>query len=175
VETSVDLRPLQPADATTYADWGADRRLCEHAGWTVGLPRQAREAHWLRVIEEGRVLRLAAVRGVEVIGYVDLAGEATDHRELGYVVGPSSRWGQGFGMTVARLGLEHGFGALGLEWIDAEAAENNHASVRILQRLGMTETGAQGVDTYLGVPTATRCFRITRESYLRQNPVPEGK
>jgi len=175
VESSVQLRPLRHTDIATYADWGADRQLCLHAGWAVDLDRFAHEAHWLRVIEERRVLRLAAVRGEEVIGYVDLAGTEADHRELGYVVGPSSRWGAGLGTTVARLGLQHGFTALGLEWIDAEAAETNHASVRILQRLGMTETGEQGVDTYLGVPTPTRCFRITRESYLRQNPVPEGK
>ena len=169
------LRPLELADVATYADWGADRQLCLHAGWTVGLDRAAREAHWLRVIEEGRVLRLAAVRGDEVIGYVDLAGTAADHRELGYVVGPSSRWGEGLGTTVARLGLAYGFGVLGLEWIDAEAAETNEASIRILRRLGMIETGGSGVDTYLGVPTPTRCFRITRESYLLQNPVAEGK
>ena len=89
------LRPLQLADVATYADWGADRELCLHAGWTVGLDRFAREAHWLRVIEEGRVLRLAAVRGDEVVGYVDLAGTTANHRELGYVVGPSSRWVKG--------------------------------------------------------------------------------
>lgn len=175
MDSSVYLRPLQHTDIATYADWGADRRLCEHAGWTVDLPRPAREAHWLRVVEEGRVLRLAAVRGDDVIGYVDLHGADSDHRELGYVVGPSTRWGEGLGTTVARLGLEHGFTVLGLDWVDAEAAETNLASVRILQRLGMTETDDRGVDTYLGVPTPTRCFRITRASYLLQNPVPEGK
>lgn len=166
---------MRHTDIATYADWGADRQLCLHAGWTVDLDRFAREAHWLRVIEEGRVLRLAAVRGDEVVGYVDLSGSEADHRELGYVVGPSSRWGDGLGTTIARLGLAHGFGALGLEWIDAEAAETNEASIRILQRLGMVETGGSGVDVYLGVPTPTRRFRITRESYLLQNPVPEGK
>ncbi len=109
------LRPLRQADIATYADWGADRQLCLHAGW------------------------------------------------------------QGLGTTIARLGLAHGFGPLGLEWIDAEAASTNEASIRILQRLGMVETDGSGVDTYLGVPTPTRWFRITRESYLLHNPVPEGK
>ncbi|WP_405063394.1 GNAT family N-acetyltransferase [Kribbella sp. NBC_01505] len=175
MDSPVHLRPLELADIATYADWGSDSRLCLHAGWTVDRPRPAREAHWRRVIEEGSVLRLAAVGGDEVIGYVDLSGSDLDHRELGYVVGPSARWGSGLGTTIAQLGLAHGFTELNLEWIDAEAAELNHASIRILQRLGMTETGESGTDTYLGVPTPTRCFRITRESYLRENPVPEGK
>ncbi|GAA1710488.1 GNAT family protein [Kribbella yunnanensis] len=175
MESPVFLRPLELADIATYADWGADRRLCEHAGWTLDLPRPAHEAHWQRTLEKGELLRLAAVRGDEVIGYVDLAGTDSDHRELGYVVGPSTRWGEGLGTTIARLGLEHGFSVLSLDWVGAEAAETNQASVRILQQLGMTETADHGVDTYLGTPTPTRCFRISRESYLLQNPVPEGK
>jgi RimJ/RimL family protein N-acetyltransferase len=170
VESSVYLRALRPTDIATYADWGADRLFCLHAGWTVGLPRSAHEARWRRIIEDPVLVRFAAVRGDDVIGYVDLHGT-----ELGYVVGPPSRWGQGLGGAIARLGLEHAFEVLGFDSVDAEAAETNQASLRILQSLGMSETDQHGEDTYLGVLTPTRCFRITRESYLRQNPVPEGK
>ncbi|MFK4083587.1 GNAT family N-acetyltransferase [Kribbella sp. NPDC020789] len=164
------LRPLQPSDIATYADWGADRVFCLHAGWTLDLPRSAHEARWQRIIDDPPLVRLAAVRDEEVVGYVDLHGT-----ELGYAVGPSTRWGQGLGGVIARMGLEHAFNVLGLEWVDAEAAETNQASLRILQSLGMTETDQRGEDVYLGAPTPTRCFRISRESYLRADPVSEGE
>src|SRR5690349_21839229 len=107
----VALRPLVLADVDTYASWSQDRRFCEHAGWTADLPLDEHRAHWRKIVEQPRAdhLRLAAVAGVQVIGYVDFAGEEPRRRELGYVVGPSDRWGQGLGGVVARLGLDYGF------------------------------------------------------------------
>ncbi|TDD57407.1 N-acetyltransferase [Kribbella antibiotica] len=175
MEPEVWLRELQIADIPTYVDWVSDRRLCEHAGWGHDAPRSAHEAKWHEIVGDRELTRLAALQGDELIGFVDLAGTDPDHRELGYVIGPSARWGQGLGTRVAQLGVDHGFTVLNLTYINAEAPETNEASVRILVSLGMTETDQQGSHPYLGVATPTRCFRISRESYLRQNPVPEGK
>ncbi|WP_344849493.1 hypothetical protein [Kribbella ginsengisoli] len=59
-------------------------------------------------------LRLVAVHGGELVGYVDLAGSEVGWRELGYVV---ERWRLGLGSAGARLGLVCGFGVLGLREI----------------------------------------------------------
>ena len=158
----VFLRPLATTDVPIFASWGLDRRFCEHAGWTVDLPLSEHEAHWHKLVARTELMRLAAVAGTEVVGYVDLAGDAADRRELGYAVGPSSRWGQGFGTAVARLGLEHGFDQLGLQEIWAEAVDANHASVRILTSLGMTETGRGADEPFLGKPSFYRQFSISR-------------
>jgi RimJ/RimL family protein N-acetyltransferase len=158
----VFLRPLTLSDVPIYASWGLDRRFCEHAGWTVDLPLAAHEAHWHKLIERSRLLRLAAIAGTEVVGYADLAGDALDRRELGYVVGPSARWGQGLGGSVARLALDHGFQDLGLDEIWAEALDANRASVRILTSLGMTETGRGDDEPFLGRPSFYRQFSISR-------------
>ncbi|MDX6283038.1 MAG: hypothetical protein QOH03_4109, partial [Kribbellaceae bacterium] len=96
----------------------------------------------------------------ELVGYVDLAGGEVGWRELGYVVGPSARWGRGLGGVVARLGVEYGFGVLGLAEIRAEALDANVASVRILRSLGMTEVGRGEDDSFLGEPSFYRRFRI---------------
>ncbi|TDW95610.1 RimJ/RimL family protein N-acetyltransferase [Kribbella pratensis] len=158
----VFLRPLELADVATYALWGRDRRFCEHAGWTMDLPAAEHETHWRTLIEHPKsdLLRRAAVLGDDVIGYVDLAGADPDRRELGYVVGPSDRWGRGLGGIVARLGLDWGFRELGLEEIWAEAVNANRASVRILASLGMTEVGRGADEEFLGVASHYRRFSI---------------
>ena len=158
------LRPLGLADLATYVSWARDRRFCEHAGWTVDRPADEVEAHWLTLIEQPKSdhLRLAAVAGDEVVGYVDLAGAEPDRRELGYVVGPSERWGRGLGGILARLGVEYGFGVLGLREIWAEAVDANRASVRILAGLGMTEIGRGEDESFLGVASYYRRFAVRR-------------
>jgi RimJ/RimL family protein N-acetyltransferase len=157
------LRPLVLADVATYSSWGLDRRFCEHAGWSVDLPLAAHEEHWQKLIAQPKAdhLRLAAVAGVQVVGYVDFAGDEPGRRELGYVIGPSDRWGQGLGGTVARRGLEYGFDQLGLDEIWAEAVDANRASVRILTSAGMTETGRGENEPFLGAPSFYRQFAIT--------------
>jgi RimJ/RimL family protein N-acetyltransferase len=167
----VFLRPLVMEDVATYASWGLDRRFCEHAGWTVDLPSAAYEAHWHELIAQPKpnLVRLAAVAGLQVVGYVDLDGEEADRRELGYVVGPSVRWGQGLGGAVARLGLEHGFNQLGLREVWAEAVDANRASVRILTSLGMTETGRGHEESFLAARSFYRQFSISMAEWqLRQ-------
>ena len=162
------LRPLVPSDIATYVSWGQDQRFCEHAGWTVDLPAAEHEAHWRRLITSvhPELIRLAAVQSDEVVGYADLHGEDPSARELGYVVGPSTRWGQGLGTAVARLGLEHGFVELGLNEIHAEALDANEPSIRILTTLGMTETGRGGEEPFLGAVSYYRQFSITRGQWL---------
>ncbi|WP_327640420.1 GNAT family N-acetyltransferase [Kribbella sp. NBC_00482] len=160
----VFLRPLELADVATYVSWGSDRRFCEHAGWTVDRSAAELEAHWRALIEQPKPdhLRRAAVAGDEVVGYVDLAGAEPDRRELGYVVGPSERWGRGLGGIVAQLGVEYGFDVLGLQEIWAEAVDANRASVRILESLGMTEIGRGQDESFLGAASYYRRFAVRR-------------
>ncbi|GAA0949310.1 hypothetical protein GCM10009554_47760 [Kribbella koreensis] len=88
------LRTLELADGPVFARWGLDRRFCEVAGWRLDRSLAGHEAHWRRVIVEPKVgqLRLAAVTGGELVGYVDLAGSEVGRRELGYVVERVGAW-----------------------------------------------------------------------------------
>ncbi|MEV6268219.1 GNAT family N-acetyltransferase [Kribbella sp. NPDC051936] len=116
--------------------------------------------HWSR--RRSRTTSVARLFGDEIVGYVDLAGAAPDRRELGYAIGPSDSWGRGLGGIAAKLGLDWGFHELGLDEIWAEAVDANQASVRILQSLGMTETGRGQYELFLAAATYYRCFSITR-------------
>lgn len=160
---SVVLRPLEPSDAETIASWGGDLLFCDGAGWSRDLDPIERRRRWAELVVDlpMDLIRLAAVSGGELVGYVDLHGDEPRRRELGYLVGGRDRWGRGYGTAMARAGLQYGFDVLGLEEVWAEAADANPASVRILQRIGMTETG-RGDDTwYLERPTFHRQFVIS--------------
>lgn len=177
--TVVLLRPLQAEDAPVLASWARDGAFVEHADWTPGLPCEEHESFWRhRIIEDPpqELLRLAAVLPgaqdapdghdlVGLVGYVDLYGQGQQERELGYVVGPSTRWGRGLGTAVARAGLEHAFTVLGLQEVWAEAVPLNAPSVRILERIGMRRTGEGEQAEFLGVPARYVQYRLTREEY----------
>ncbi|MFD7154589.1 GNAT family N-acetyltransferase [Kribbella sp. NPDC059898] len=105
----------------------------------------------------------------QVVGYVDLAGEEPDRRELGYAIGPSARWAR-LGAAAARLGLAYGFGELGLREIEAEAVDANRASVRILRAIGMVETAKGEDEDFLGAPSYYRRFVISAARWQTRKP-----
>lgn len=112
-----------------------------------------------------KLIRLLALCHEQAVGYVDLYGDDIDARELGYLIAPASRWGQGLGIAAARAGLQHGFEALGLRRIWAEAIEANTASVRVLQRLGMDETGPGEAEEFLGQASRYVQFEMLRSRW----------
>ncbi len=164
----VSLRPLTLEDAVTIAGWAADPVFCRAADWTVGLPPSEYVAFQAGLITEPPtdLVRLGATLAERLFGYVALQGREVGRRELGFVIGERALWGQGLGTAVASAGLRHGFVALGLSEIWAEALDANAASVRILERLGMRETGVGDPATYLGQPSHYRQFTISRDEFV---------
>lgn len=58
--------------------------------------------------------------------------------ELGYELHPD-HWGQGYATEAARAMLTFGFGTLNLQRVWAQCIAENEASVRVLERLGMSQ------------------------------------
>lgn len=156
-------------DAATYASWAVDPVFCAHAEWRVRDRPGDAVPWWQSLIAEPPplLLRLAAVHEGIVVGYVDLHGEGAATRELGYLIGPAVRWGRGLGTAAAAAGLAYGFDALGLARIWAEAVEANNGSVRVLEKLGMRETGPGDPAPHLGEPSRFLRFEISRDEYER--------
>ena len=71
-------------------------------------------------------------------------------------------------ITDPKPGLEHGFNHLGLDEIRAEAMDANHASVRILTSLAMTETGKGTEEAFLGTTRFYRQFSVTKAEWDRR-------
>ena len=167
----LELRPLVVSDAEVFASWAIDPVFCAHAGWKESSSVAEGVPWWRDLIAnpDPKLLRLAAVRGKEIVGYVDLYGDGTETRELGFVIGPSANWGNGWGTRAARAGLAYGFELMGLTSVWAEAVGANAGSVRILQRVGMTYTGAGDDELFLGVPSTYVQFGLTRSEWLIQS------
>jgi ribosomal-protein-alanine N-acetyltransferase len=80
--------------------------------------------------------------------------------ELLYGIAPSA-WGQGLATEAARAVLRHGFVELGLTRIVAGADVPNVASLRVLEKLGMTFT--HRMRTEYG---EVKYFALTRAAFL---------
>ena len=169
---TLTLRPLRISDAEVISRWGSDPGFCRAAGWTVDLPlAELRHFHHMLIESPSPdLIRLAAIRDEVLVGYVDLCGSDPHRRELGFVIGERRQWGRGFGYQAAAAGVAHGFDRLGLRVIWAEALDANQRSVRILQRLGLTETGSGEDGVFLDQPTYYRRFAITASDWRRAQP-----
>jgi len=153
------------------ARWAADSEFCRAAGWTPDLPHAEYLRFQQRLIQSppADLIRLGAVHNGVLVGYVDLHGGESHRRELGFVIGERSRWSRGLGRLAAAAGLGYGFDQLGLQEIWAEAFDANQRSVRILQRLGLRETGRGDEGVFLDQPTYYRRFAITAADWTSKD------
>lgn len=89
--------------------------------------------------------------------------------ELGYVVNPKYK-GHGFATEAGRSILRFGFEQLGLNRIEARYMVENHASGRVMEKLGMSLEGvARCAMLVKGVCRDIAVCAITRDDYERLN------
>ncbi len=172
MESTVELSALSAADVEVLALWADDEIFCAHAGWVAS--RSAVRDFWQHQVQHPpqRLIRLGARIDGALVGHIDLHGDGVQERELGYLIGPSDRWGQGLGGRVAAAGLGYAFTGLKLHAVWAEAVVANQPSVRILRSCGMRETGNGLPEAFLGVASRYLQFRITRNEWVRLNSAP---
>ncbi|MSY83360.1 MAG: GNAT family N-acetyltransferase [Actinobacteria bacterium] len=98
---SVVLNALVPDDAQTIAGWGRDPEFRLAADWSEEGTHLDRVSRLRTLIEDPPLdlLRLGVQHGGVLVGYVDLRGVDSHERELGYLIGNRSRWGQGLGSS----------------------------------------------------------------------------
>ena len=75
----------------------------------------------------------------ELVGYVgldrtDVEGEPVV--EVGWSISPE-RWGQGLAAEAGRAGLDWGFGRVGLDRVVSYTLDDNRASRRVMEKLGL--------------------------------------
>lgn len=73
--------------------------------------------------------------------------------DLGYRL-MQKAWGRGYATEVAKYSLDHGFKDLQLQLITARAHIENHASIKVLEKIGMNFIG-EGVEDDCPVKTYT--------------------
>ncbi len=167
------LRPVRPEDAPVLHrminDWDVARML-----GSVPFPyaRADLEAWIARAADElaaGRGIHLAITGREEerVIGVVGLTREGPRTARLGYWVG-RRYWGHGVATEATGRLLAYGFAHLGLDTITAYVADDNDASVRVLEKHGFRFTHEAEHDfVSRGGAFPVRWFRLTRADALR--------
>lgn len=141
------LRPLHEGDAddifATYADPEVVR-YWSGVAWTERSRAVDYIASGERDIAAGTAMRL----GVELkdtgrcIGQVSLFSFDVQNRrcDLGYALNQAF-WGHGYMGEALEVLLEFGFGALGLNRMEADIDPRNAASLRTAERLGFVQEG----------------------------------
>lgn len=71
---------------------------------------------------------------------IRLSSPSTHEGDIGYELAPD-QWGHGYATEAATAMLAYGFQTLGLHRISAECIAENIASIRVLERLGMSLEG----------------------------------
>lgn len=75
--------------------------------------------------------------GTDLVGTAGLRSLEDLGLEVIYSLAPGA-WGRGYATEAARAVVEHALGPLGLREVLAEVDEGNEASVKVIERLGMT-------------------------------------
>ena len=141
------LRPLVAADAPALMEIFSDPRVTRY--WSTppwagleqarGFIERSQEA-----TRSGEALRLGVTRaGADLlIGQCTLFSLSAQSRraEVGYSM-RADAWGQGYMHEALCALLDHGFGAMQLNRVEADIDPRNAASARSLERLGFAREG----------------------------------
>lgn len=135
----------QPAFAPDGRDAAAQR--------LPGLP-----SNWKIHLEESR-------DPIGTIGFIEWDRE-TRRAEIGFIL-MNIHTGRGYMTEACRAVIDFGFQGMGLERVEAKSLLNNPASMRVLEKAGMTREGrVQGRLSAKGPLVDLDLFRITREAWL---------
>ncbi len=173
VSSRLCLRPLRSDDSALLHrlinDWDVARHL---GSIPFPYPRAELESWIARTAEDraaGRAWHFAIARREDgrPIGVAGLTREDGRTARLGYWIGRAF-WRNGYASEAAARLVRHAFDDLGFETLVAYVADDNEASVRVLERLGFRFTHEAEQDFHSrGGAFPVRWFRLTRTDALR--------
>ena len=126
------------SDSTAMKYFGPERpfSLQETRNWVTG--------HARLLDAEGFAPWVVALKATkEIIGWGGLTRSSQDEKpmnELIYIIHPG-HWKKGYGSELANFSLKYGFRHLQLRSIETTVRPANAASIKILEKIGMTRTG----------------------------------
>lgn len=141
-----------------------------HRPWVFPPTTEVTYRRWLAELASGRHERFLLWRNVDdaLVGYFGINGISLGAYRCGYL----GYWvngahaGQGYGALGLRLLLEHAFGRLRLNRLEANIQPENHRSLALVRRLGFRHEGFS--PRYLKIGGAWRDherWAITREDW----------
>lgn len=100
---------------------------------------------WWSIFQKGKP-ELIGAACVQHLGRIE-----SNPLEIGWRLIPSAQ-GQGFATEAGRAAVHFAFEVVGVDFVTAVADPENHASTRVMERLGMRY---RGIETHYNVPCAT--------------------
>jgi ribosomal-protein-alanine N-acetyltransferase len=146
------MRELVPGDFAAAHAWLALPETSAHDDW--GPNTEADTAEWLEFAIETAAAdpRATFILAVERDGLVGSASIDVDWRHrsasFGCVLSPAL-WGNGYGTEICRALIRFGFDDLHLHRLTAICSEENTASIRGLEALGLSLEGRMRQDRFL--------------------------
>ena len=143
----IRLRPYRDGDEVAMFGLYSDPRVMRF--WS--FPPWVEQAQATAYVQRARAAMaageifpwvIAEASGDQLIGTLTLHSLHLEQRraELGYSLSPDHQ-GRGLASEALRLGLRHAFEDLGLRRLEADIDPRNHASCRLVERLGFRREG----------------------------------
>lgn len=145
--TRLTLRPLHITDAEDMFDYASREDLTKYLLWSPH-PSISYTRDYLAYVESRYALgdfydwAIVDIESGRMIGSCGFTRINTEHdcAEIGYVLNPDFR-GRGYAAEAAARVIEFGFDILGMHRIEARFMKGNDASLRVMEKLGMTFEG----------------------------------
>ena len=143
----LSLRPLRIQDANDIFAYASDPEVSRYTTWETH-PNLDVSLGYIHYVQSRYLDGLPDTWGIilnstdHLVGTVGLLNfeEQAKHIELGYVVAPQHQ-SQGIATEAANLAMDYAFGPLGLNKVSACCFAENHASERVMLKLGMRYEG----------------------------------
>ena len=158
------LRPIAAGDGPALFAIFSDPEVVRY--WSRGVWTEMAQAEEMiasaaKDYADGSGLRYGIVITAtgELVGVASLFAFNRDNRrcDIGYVLG-SRHWGQGYVSEALAPVLEHAFGALGMNRIEADIDPRNVASGRVLEKLAFRREGYMPERWFVHGETADTAF-----------------
>lgn len=154
-EAQLALRGERGALATRIrarvpVDWPGPALLGSLPGIVAHMERNGSDAGWLWVIIESGTARM--------VGDIGFHGplRGVSSVEVGYVIFPDAR-GHGYAAEASALLMDWALSQPGIERVTAQIAPDNHASLRVAEKLGLREVPMEA--------PGYRCFERRRVTH----------
>ncbi len=143
----LSLRAMHPIDAEDMYDYACRREVTEFLLWEPH-PSVAYTKQYLGYIQsryalgdfyDWAVIERESRRMIGTCGFTRI-DTVNNMAEIGYVLNPDF-WGRGYATEMVQKIIEFAFSELGVHRIEARFMEGNRASLRVMEKLGMTFEG----------------------------------
>lgn len=160
------VRPMQARDLPRVLEWRNNPaiRAAMFSEQVIGMDDHVR---WFDAAagDPTRHLLIFEAEGV-ALGFLQFRGNAGGEATWGFYAAPGAP--RGTGRRLGTAGLDHAFGALGFQAVQARVRSDNAASLGFHRALGFVETGRVAASPGEGPEGGVVvCFRLQSGAWMR--------